>query len=64
MPCSCPDDNVAVVMAHAGEPGHLADVDHQRRGGETQLEQRDQALASGKDLGLVAMLGERAQNLV
>ena len=61
---SAPIDDAAV--GRRADPLELLDppdVDERRRTGETQLEQRQEALAAGQDLG-VGRAGEEAERLI
>jgi hypothetical protein len=59
-----PDADRPAVGRHALQAGQAADVDDQGGGGETKLEEWDQALAAGHHLGLVALLGKESEGLV
>ena len=48
----------------ASEAGDPVDVDEVRRGGQAHVEQRDQALAAGEHLAVVADLGQDGDGLV
>src|SRR6185437_9245055 len=52
------------VLAVVAEAGQVVDVDEQRGGGETQLEQRHEALPAREHLGVVAVLGQERDRLV
>ena len=53
----------AAVGADAGELVDSVDVDQDRRPGQPEIHRRDQALATGQKLGLVAMLGLERERL-
>ena len=56
-------DRVAGV-AHVGEVGEPTDVDEHRRRRQPQLHQRQQRVAAGEELGVVAVLGEQRDRVV
>ena len=51
------DPQFSVMLADVPQPGEPADVHERRRAGETEIHHRDQALAAGEELGVVAELG-------
>ena len=53
--------SVGVDRPQGGDP---ADVDEARRAGEAERHQRDEALATGENLGVVTVLGEEVEGLV
>ena len=53
------DGDVVAGVADVGQVVQPADVDEHRRRGQPQLHQRQQRVAAGEQLGLVAVLGER-----
>jgi hypothetical protein len=57
------DAELVVPFDDAVETGHVADVDHERRRGKAQLEERQQAVAARQDLGVAGVLAEDAQHL-
>ena len=59
-----PDPPVAVLALDAVQPGHLAQVDQQRRRGQPQLHQRQQRVSAGQELGVLAAVGERLDRIV
>ena len=58
------DNQLAVRSFDAPERFDATHVDQGFEAREAHVEQRDQALAPGEDLGLVAQLGEQAADLV
>ena len=50
-------------MRDAGQLGQPADVDEHRRGGQPQLHHRQQRVAAGQQLGVVAVLGQQVQRV-
>src|SRR5450759_5836852 len=56
------DPHVAVVALDLGQSGDPADVDDQLRLREAELEERDEALASGHHLGVIAALFKDGQD--
>ena len=58
------DAGVAVVLLHAMEPGHAAQVDQEGRSRQPQLHQRQQRMAAGQDLGILAVLVESPYHLL
>ncbi len=59
-----PDPPAPVGALDARQPRHAAEVDEQRRRGEPQLHERQQRVAAGEDLGVLAALAEGGQRLV
>jgi hypothetical protein len=57
------DAQLPVGDADAIETGHVADVDEQRGHRQAQLEEWDEAVAAGQDLGLPHPLAQQAQGL-
>ena len=55
------DRDVAVVLADVGQLRDAGDVDEDGRGGEPQLHHRQQRMAAGDELGVVAVLGQRRE---
>ena len=53
------DGDVVAAVAHVRQVGQPPDVDEHRRRREPQLHQRQQRVAAGQQLGLVAVLDER-----
>ncbi len=58
------DDEVVVGLGDAVEAGHVAQVDEQGRLGEPELDQREEAVAAGQQLGLAFAVLEDPQRLV
>ena len=58
-----PDPDRVVVDGDLVQLGQPVDVDQVRGGGQAHVEQRDQALAAGQDLAVVADLGQHGQGL-
>jgi len=58
------DDNVTVVAFDGVQAADPGDVHEHLRPGEAELEQRDEALTTGHDLGRVATFFEDGQRLV
>ncbi len=52
----------AIRPANKIELGDAVHVDQQRRFGEAEVEQRNQALAARQDLGVMAVVGESTKN--
>jgi hypothetical protein len=57
------DPQHALLLCERVEAGDPVDVDEYLRRGETQLEQRDQALTAGEDLGILAVLAQQLDGL-
>ncbi len=57
------DHQVVAVDGDAGQLGQLADVDQDRGHGQPQLHHRQQRVAAGQQLGLVAVLGQQVQRV-
>ena len=60
----CPDGHVVAGVADVAEVAHPADVDQHAGRREAQLHQRQQAVATGEELGLVAVLADEADGLL
>ncbi len=58
------DRHVGALVADVGELGDPAEVDQHGRRGEPQLHQRQQRLAAGQVLGVLAVLGRQGKGLV
>jgi hypothetical protein len=58
-----PDPDGVVVDGDLVQLGQPVDVDQVAGGGQAHVEQRDQALAAGEDLAVVADLGQHGQGL-
>ena len=58
------DRDVVAGVADVRQVAQPADVDEHRRLGQAQLHQRQQAVAAGEELGLVAVLADEADRLV
>ena len=58
------DGDVVAGVADVRQVGDAADVDEHARLGEAQLHQRQQAVAAGEELGIVAVLADEADRLV
>ena len=56
------DDQGAVLQVDPVEP-QLGKIDERRRPREPEVQHRDEALAAGQDLGLVAMFGKKSECL-
>ena len=52
------DGDVVAVVADVRQVAQAADVDEHARLGQAQLHQRQQAVAAGEELGLVAVLAD------
>jgi hypothetical protein len=63
VPGAGPDRDLAVLDADVGQLGDPADVDQHLRLGEADLEDRQQRLAAGEQLGLVAVLAEQGHGV-
>ncbi len=61
---TCPDAQVVVRLDDAVEPGDVAQVDEQGRLPESKLDERDEAVAPGQELGLAFAIREDLQRLV
>jgi len=53
-----PNRDVTALLAHVAEVAQLSDVDQDGRRGQAELHERQQGVASGEQLGLVAMVRE------
>ena len=58
------DDEVITIVADTAHLVDPADVDEHRGIGQTQTQQRNQAVPAGEDLGVLAVLAERLDRLV
>ena len=58
------DGDVVAGVADVGEIAQAADVDQHRRRRQPQLHEREQRVAAGEQLGVVAVLTEQADRLV
>ena len=58
-----PDDEVVVGLADAVEAGDVAEVHQQRRLGQAELDQRDEAVAAGEQLCFAFPILEDLQRL-
>ena len=58
------DPQVVVGLDDAVEAGDVAEVDEERRLGEPELDQRDEAVAAGQELGLAFAVLQDPQRLV
>ena len=58
------DGDVVAVLADVAQVAEAADVDEHARLRQAQLHQRQQAVAAGDQLGLVAVLAEQADGLL
>ena len=58
------DPQFSVVHADIPQSGKPTDVHERRRAGETEVHHRDEALAAGDELGVVAKLGEQRYGLI
>ena len=58
------DPEVVVGLDDPVEPVDVADVDEEAGLGQTQLEQRQEAVAAGQDLGLALAFGQDPQRVV
>src|SRR3954464_12085070 len=59
-----PDPPLAVLALRAAEPADLAQVDEHRRRREAQLHERQERVAAGEDLGVLAALGQRPERVL
>ena len=59
-----PDAQVVVGLGDAVEAGHVAQVDEQGRLRQAELDERDEAVAAGQQLGLAFAILEDPQRLV
>ena len=59
-----PDHDLVAVLAHPAQFGDAAEVDHQRRVTHAQAQDRDEALAAGHELRVVAAVDQRLERLV
>ena len=60
----CADGDVVTGVTNVRQVGDAADVDEQRRRGQTQLHERQEAVATGQELGLIAGLGDQADGFL
>ena len=58
------DGDVVAVVADVRQVGEATDVDQHARLGEAELHHRQQAVAAGDELGLVAVLADQADGLL
>ena len=58
------DGQHVTVLAHIGEVGQSTDVDHDRRGRQPVLHERQQGVPTCQELGLVAVLGEEGEGVL
>ena len=58
------DGHMVSVVADVRQVGQPADVDQHRRRRQPQLHQRQQRVAAGEQLGVVAVLGEQRDRVV
>jgi hypothetical protein len=58
------DPVLAVDLADAVEAGHAADVDEQARLRQPVFHERQEAVATGQDLGLTPVVGQQPQGVV
>ena len=58
------DGHVVAAVADVGQVGQAADVDEHGRRSQAQLHERQQRVAAGQELGVVAVLGQQRQGLV
>jgi hypothetical protein len=58
------DLQVAVGLGDAVQPGQAIHVHEDGGGREAELQQRDEALTAGQDLGVVTVLGQDLEGLV
>jgi hypothetical protein len=58
------DGEVVAGVADVAEVGEPADVDEHRRVGQAELHHRQERVAAGEELGLVAVLGEQGEGLL
>ena len=58
------DGDVVAGVADVRQVAEAADVDEHARLREAQLHQRQQAVAAGEELGVVAVLADEADGLV
>ena len=59
-----PDAELVVGLDDPIEPGHVAEVDQEGRLGQPELDERDEAVAAGQQLGLAFAVLEDPQRLV
>ncbi len=59
-----PDPEEPVGLFDGVEAGDPIDVDQARRGGETELHQRDQALTTGENLGVFSVFCEELKRFL
>ena len=57
------DGEVVARIAHIGKFCDAPDVEHDGRRRESELHERDQRMATGQQLGLVAVLGQQLQGV-
>ena len=58
------DGDVVAVLADVGKVGEPADVDEHGGLGEAQLHQRQQAVPTGEELGVVTVLASEAHRFL
>jgi hypothetical protein len=58
------DAHLVAVLADVGEILEAADVDDDARRGQAVLHQRDERVATGEELGVVAVLGEKRERFL
>ena len=59
-----PDGDVVAGVADVGQVGDPADVDQDRGLGQPQLHQRQEAVPTGEELGVLAVLRDEGDGLV
>ena len=64
MPRERTDRHVVTVVADVRQIAQAADVDQHRRCGQAQLHERQQRVAAGQQLGVVAVLGQEGDRVV
>ena len=63
MACQSADGDLVTALLDVGQVRDPSDVDQHRRVGESELHERQQRMAAGEQLGLVAVLGEQRDRL-
>ena len=58
------DPELVVGLDDAVQPGHVSDVDEERRLRQAELQERQQAVPAREDLGVALMVGQRPEDAV
>jgi len=58
------DRNMITVVSNERELTPAPDIDEHRRCGQAQLHQRQERMAAGEDLGLIAVFGQHSEGVL